>query len=81
MPREDSTLIRVYVYEAKVLFLENANSPIGVPIGSIIQTDTCNWSFFPGRARGLDLFEMQEVCLKLAVLNETSKARHDDTAA
>lgn len=64
-------MIRIYDYQRKLLFLENANSPLGAPVGVIIQVDTNDWAFFPDRQRGFNLTALQEISNKIQTLNAT----------
>lgn len=64
-------MIRIYEYQRKLLFLENANSPLGAPVGVIIQVDESEWAFFPDRHRGFSLADLQEISNKVQTLNAT----------
>lgn len=74
MPRNISDLIRVYDFEHKLLFLDSANSPVGKPVGVIVRTDVEEWSFFSDRHCGYPLWQLQEICNKLTILNANSHA-------
>lgn len=74
MPRNISTLIRVYEFDNKLLFTESSNSPVGKSIGVILQTDNEDWSFFSDRHCGYQLWQLQDICNKITTLNVNSRA-------
>ena len=60
-------MIQVYEYEGNLLFLENAEAPIGSYRGSIIREDD-TWLFFPTRAHGFGAKALEELHAKLLFL-------------
>ena len=70
-------MIRIYIYDGKILFLENANSPIGDPIGIIIQTAETEWSLFPDRFRGYTSRELKEIIEKIDTLNNHIETKNE----
>jgi hypothetical protein len=74
MSRNISSLIRVYDFANKLLFLESSNSPVGKAVGVILQTDNEEWSFFSDRHCGYPLWQLQAICNKITILNANSHA-------
>lgn len=72
MPRHNSTLIRVYDFHNKLLFTKAENSPVGKPVGVLLHTDNEEWSFFSDRHCGYPLWQLQEICNKMKILNANS---------
>lgn len=63
---------RVYIYKNELIFLEDANSPLGVPLGIIIPTGPGKSDFFQDRFRGIDAEHIQLILNKMRELNAES---------
>ena len=64
-------MFRVYIYQDQVLFIENASSPLGVPIGTLILANEADWKYFPSRGMGVNHDELLAISGQIAMLNTT----------
>lgn len=66
---------RVYIYKNELIFLEDANSPLGRHVGLIIATGPGTSDFFQDRFLGIDAGHLQIILNKMRELNAASLAQ------
>lgn len=64
---------RVYNLNGQIIFTENSNSPVGKPLGSIIEVDVGKWSFFASTSDAFNLEAMSTITNKLVTLQARPK--------
>lgn len=69
---------RVYNLNGQIIFTKNSNSPVGKPLGVILETDVGKCSFFANTSDAFNLEAMSTITNKLVTLQAQPKNESED---